>query len=44
MDYLAQQELNQEDIASLLGYAEPSAFYRAFKRWTGKTPKEYQAE
>ena len=44
IDYLAQQELSQEDIASLLGYAEPSAFYRAFKRWTGKTPKEYQAE
>ena len=42
IDYLTQPELSQEDIASLLGYAEPSAFYRAFKRWTGKTPKEYQ--
>lgn len=42
IDYLSQRSISQEDIASLLGYAEPSAFYRAFKRWTGKTPKEYQ--
>lgn len=42
IDYLSQQTLSQEDISSLLGYAEPSAFYRAFKRWTGQTPKEYQ--
>lgn len=41
-DYLSQAEMSQEDIAELLGYAEPSAFYRAFKRWTGMTPKEYQ--
>lgn len=41
-DYLSQSDMSQEDIASLLGYAEPSAFYRAFKRWTGMTPKEYQ--
>ncbi|MGJ3246929.1 MAG: AraC family transcriptional regulator [Elainellaceae cyanobacterium] len=27
------------DIAFLLGFSEPSAFNRAFKRWTGKTPR-----
>jgi AraC-like DNA-binding protein len=29
-------------IAWLLGYREPSAATRAFKRWTGKTPTEFR--
>jgi AraC-like DNA-binding protein len=32
-----------EEIAFLLGYAEPSTFYRSFRRWTGKTPHQYRA-
>jgi AraC-like DNA-binding protein len=31
-------------IAWLLGYQEVSAFTHAFKRWTGKTPKEARAQ
>lgn len=31
-----------EDIAFLLGYSEPSAFYRSFKRWTGATPGQFR--
>lgn len=31
-----------EDIARLLGYADPSNFVRAFKRWTGRTPGAYR--
>jgi len=31
-----------DDVAFLLGYAEPSAFYRSFKRWTGRTPQEFR--
>lgn len=31
------------EIAWLLGYAEPSAFYHAFKRWTGTTPEQLRA-
>jgi AraC-like DNA-binding protein len=30
------------DVAFLLGFSEPSAFHRAFKRWTGKTPRTYR--
>ena len=41
INLLQQTQLNISEVAYTLGYAEPSAFRRAFKRWTGKTPKEY---
>jgi AraC-like DNA-binding protein len=31
------------DVAFLLGYTEPSAFFRAFKRWTGTTPHHFRS-
>lgn len=31
-----------EQISAQLGFSEPSAFHRAFKRWTGSTPRAYQ--
>jgi AraC-like DNA-binding protein len=30
------------DIASDLGYADPSTFYRAFLSWTGEAPTTYR--
>ncbi|TAL73323.1 MAG: AraC family transcriptional regulator [Rhodanobacter sp.] len=30
------------DIALALGFAEPSPFWRAFKRWTGSPPERWQ--
>jgi AraC-like DNA-binding protein len=30
------------DVAFLLGYTEPSAFFRSFKRWTGTTPRRFR--
>jgi AraC-like DNA-binding protein len=36
--YVADKKLALAEVAFLLGYSEPSAFHRAFKRWTGKTP------
>jgi AraC-like DNA-binding protein len=38
--YLADGNLSISQIAWLLGYQEVSAFTHAFKRWTGKTPRE----
>lgn len=31
------------EIAWMLGYSEPSAFHRAFRRWTGTTPTAWRA-
>lgn len=35
-------DLSNNDIAERLGFDEPSAFFRSFKKWTGKTPGEYR--
>lgn len=40
--HLADRQLNVADVASLLGYSEQSAFTRAFRSWTGESPKSYQ--
>lgn len=37
--YILQGHLTLSEIALLLGYSEQSAFNRAFKRWTGQTPR-----
>jgi len=41
IDLLAKRQLEIEEIAQVLRFSEPSALYRAFRRWTGKTPQEY---
>jgi AraC-like DNA-binding protein len=40
--YLVHEGLGVSEAAYLLGFSEPSAFHRAFRRWTGKTPVEYK--
>jgi AraC-like DNA-binding protein len=41
--YLADQKLSISRIAWLLGYQEVSSFTHAFKRWSGKTPRQARA-
>jgi AraC-like DNA-binding protein len=41
MQYLKKSEMTLCDIALILGFSQQSAFNHAFKRWTGKTPKQY---
>ena len=36
--YLADPSLTLSDIALLLGFSEQSAFTRAYRRWTGRSP------
>jgi AraC-like DNA-binding protein len=33
-----------KETAYALGFSDPTSLYRAFKRWTGKTPKQYKAD
>ena len=41
--YLSDPDLSISRIAWLLGYQEVSAFTHAFKRWSGKSPREVRA-
>ncbi|MDD9940289.1 MAG: AraC family transcriptional regulator ligand-binding domain-containing protein [Myxococcales bacterium] len=40
--YLDDGIIGVEEVAFLLGFSQPTSFYRAFKRWTGKTPQQYR--
>lgn len=42
MSHLREQTLSTTDIAYLLGFAEPSVFFRSFKKWTGQTPGAFR--
>lgn len=37
--YLSNSDYTSNQIAFLLGYEEPTSFFRAFRTWTGQTPE-----
>jgi len=38
LSYLEEQKMSVCETAYMVGFSEPSAFSRAFKRWTGHSP------
>ena len=42
--YLLKSDLNNQQIAHLVGYRDPNAFQRAFRKWTGMTPQALRSE
>ena len=39
--HLSRGTLSMEQVAECVGFSEPTSFFRAFKRWTGVTPRAY---
>jgi AraC-like DNA-binding protein len=42
--HLADASLSIAEVSWLIGYSEPSAFHRAFKRWRGVSPQAFRRE
>jgi AraC-like DNA-binding protein len=41
LNYLNTHHASVKELARLVGYSDPASFSRAFKRWTGSSPRNY---
>jgi AraC-like DNA-binding protein len=41
-ELMARPKMAVYEVAYLLGYADPSSFHRAFRRWHRKSPRAYR--
>ena len=39
--YLAREKRAVDEVSFLLGFSDPSAFTKAFRRWTGRSPADF---
>lgn len=44
MELLKDLDIPLYEVAFLVGFTEPSAFYKAFRRWTGKRPGDFRQD
>ena len=44
LNYLVRDELAASEIAYMLGFSDPTAFHRAFRRWQGCSPLEHRRQ
>jgi AraC-like DNA-binding protein len=42
--YISRPDLTIDTIAALMGFQDNSAFYRSFKKWTGRSPGQYRTQ
>jgi AraC-like DNA-binding protein len=40
---LSERDVAVYEVAYLLGYSDPSAFHRAFRRWHGESPRRFRS-
>ena len=44
VELLSDSTLSINKVAEQMGFTDPSAFHRSFKKWTGKTPGDYRSQ